>query len=310
MTIDEFEGQWRDGGEFVTAHTSGSTGTPKEIRLPKADMRASASATNAFFSLGAGAVYGVPLSFDYIAARMQAVRAWQGGGRVAVIAPSNTFAMPAGRIDLLAVVPSQCPWLAAHPEWAERVGDVIVGGAPLDSATARALVGAGYRPWQTYGMTETCSHVALRPLESKEYTALPGVTFSTDARGCLVVDIPYMTIGRVVTNDIVELVSPTRFVWLGRADNVINSGGIKIMPEELEARIRALVPDLDFDFYVTGRPDSRWGTAVTLVGEADADSLAALAGRLDALLPHTHLPKRYESLIPLPRTPNGKLRRL
>ena len=308
MTITEFEKEWHDDSNFINAKTSGSTGSPKPIRLLKSDMKASAIATNAFFGLGPGSVYACPLDFDYIAAKMMAVRADVVGGVVAAIPPSNNFYISYA-IDLLAIVPSQADCLLRHPEWASAIKNVIIGGAPLSRKRADALVDAGFNCWQTYGMTETCSHVALRRLESSEYTALPGVTFSVDERGCLIIDAPHFAARRFVTNDIVTLLSPTTFVWHGRYDNVINSGGIKIHPEELEARIKDLL-NPDFDFYITGRADEKWGQAVVLVAEAEAEILAKVEQQLSNVLDHKELPKAYESVDALPRTANGKLKRI
>ena len=141
MTAEEFERQWIDGNDFIIAHTSGSTGKPKEIRLKKADMRASACATNAFFGLGDGAVFFCPLDFAYIAAKMMAVRARECGGTLIAVAPCNDFDIQQ-RVDLLAIVPSQAKCLLKHPEWASRIGHIIIGGAPLAQTTADALMDA------------------------------------------------------------------------------------------------------------------------------------------------------------------------
>lgn len=308
MTITEFEQEWHNDSIFINARTSGSTGSPKAIRLLKSDMKASAIGTNTFFGLGSGAVLACPLDFDYIAAKMMVVRADVAGGLVAAIPPSNSFHISYA-IDLLAIVPSQADCLLRHPEWASAIKNVIIGGAPLSRERADALVDAGFNCWQTYGMTETCSHVALRRLETLEYTALPGVTFSVDERGCLIINAPYFAARRFVTNDIVTLLSPTSFVWHGRYDNVINSGGIKIHPEELEAEIKdSLSPD--FEFYITGRADEKWGQVVVMVAEADAKVLVEVERQLSNTLDHKRLPRSYESVKALPRTANGKLKRI
>lgn len=305
MTAEEFERQWIDGNDFIIAHTSGSTGKPKEIRLKKADMRASACATNAFFGLGDGAVFFCPLDFAYIAAKMMAVRARECGGTLIAVAPCNDFDIQQ-RVDLLAIVPSQAKCLLKHPEWASRIGHIIIGGAPLAQTTADALMDAGFHCWQTYGMTETCSHVALRPLGSDIYRGLPGIRFSTDTRGCLVIVVERTEPQRFVTNDTVELLTDSTFRWLGRYDNVINSGGIKIFPEELEEEIRRVAAP-DFDFYIAADPHPEWGQTVRLVAEAGEEKLDRLRAKLEATLDHKRLPKRYVSVDSLPRTYNNKL---
>lgn len=305
MTAEEFREQWLDGSDFIIAHTSGSTGKPKEIRLAKADMRASARATNEFFGLDKGSVFFCPLDFSYIAAKMMLVRACECSGELISVKPSNLFDIPR-HVDLLAIVPSQTECLLNHPQWAEQIRSTIIGGAPLAQSQAQKLMDAGFRCWQTYGMTETCSHVALKPLDSDDFTALPGTSFSTDARGCLVIDLQRTAPRQFVTNDLVELLNNRTFRWRGRYDNVINSGGIKIIPEELEAEIRRVVAP-DFDFYIASDPHPVWGQAVRLVGEADERELALLQRKLEEALDHRRLPKRYVSVSSLPRTYNHKI---
>ena len=247
MTYSEFMRLWLDDNDTVLCHTSGSTGTPKPIALSKNDMRASARVTNTFFGITADSTVSVPLPFDYIAARMMAVRAHEAGCRIVTPTPSNTpdFFGEAGHIDLLAIVPSQVEALVATPHIGQRVRCVIVGGAPLSDTRKHALVRAGIHGYITYGMTETCSHIALADIadDSGIFRAIAKDTcFSTDACGCLTADIPHLSIRRVVTNDIVSILSPTEFRWLGRADNIINSAGLKYAPKNWSGLWRRCCP--------------------------------------------------------------------
>lgn len=292
-------------GEFITAHTSGSTGKPKPIRLAKADMIVSAKATCRFFGIGPESELACPLSASYIAGKMMIVRALVSGARLRMLTPSRSLDVLAslGRIDLLPIVPAQALSL---PEGLD-VGNLLVGGgAPTDEQSDR-LRGLGIDTWVSYGMTETCSHVALRRLDSSVYTALPGVTFSTDSRSCLVIDWPDMTFGRLVTNDVVRLLSPSRFEWLGRHDNVINSGGIKIHPEDDE---RLLAPHLPgILFYITSRHNAVWGQEAVLVvtsGTATDESILETCRRI---LPPYHVPKAVIRDSSPQFTSSGKLRR-
>lgn len=262
--------EWEDERPYVIAHTSGSTGTPKEIRLLKSDMLASARATVRFFGLAADSCLFLPLSPSYIAGKMQIVRALEAGCRLVVEEPSNhplrTLHTTDGRISLLPVVPSQVEGVLSSG-FADRIDAMIVGGAPLPPESERRIIGSGIRSYATYGMTETCSHVALRRLGEEDFTALPGFTFSLDSRGCLVIDSETMSFGRLTTNDIVSLSDPHRFRWLGRFDNIINSGGLKICPEEVEKRISSLMP-AGCRFYITSRPSARWGEEAVLVTDS------------------------------------------
>lgn len=308
MTISEFEGIWRNADTHIEAQTSGSTGKPKTIRLSKADMRASAHATNAFFGLEKGALYACPLDFCYIAARMMVVRAEDAAGIVSAIPPSNRFIIPYN-VDLLAIVPSQVECLLHHPEWAATIKNVIIGGAPLNENLRNALIRCGYNAFMTYGMTETCSHVALRPLESECYKALPGITFEIDHRGCLVIDIPYFNDPHVVTNDIVDLKSPTEFIWIGRADNIINSGGKKLSPEDIESEIHNKA-NPRFSFYITSAPDPKWGHVPAMVAECPEDELASVIAKLREHMDHTRLPRHYKAVKAISRTTSGKIVRI
>jgi o-succinylbenzoate---CoA ligase len=124
----------------------------------------------------------------------------------------------------------------------------------------------------TYGMTETISHIALRRLNGanrqKTFQALEGVQLSTDQRGCLVIKAGYLGQEPIVTNDIVELPTPKEFKWLGRVDFVINSGGLKVMPEKVEADISALMPD--GRFFIHGFPHKQLGQQVCLIVEGSS----------------------------------------
>ncbi|MDE6377305.1 MAG: AMP-binding protein, partial [Duncaniella sp.] len=213
-----FIDEWRSSSTVVSAHTSGSTGAPKRIDLLKGDMLASAQATVEFFGLRKGSTLYLPLSPSYIAGKMQIVRAEVAGCRLVVMPPSMDLHSVEGalpeRIDMLPIVPAQIKGLLGTPLSAVT-RHVIIGGAPMSPVQEREVLAAPFTAWATYGMTETCSHVALRRVGEESYHGLPGYTFSTDFRGCLVIDHPSMSFRRLVTNDLVELHSDVSFRWLG-----------------------------------------------------------------------------------------------
>lgn len=309
-SLTNFRAQWLDDKGFIVAHTSGSTGTPKEIHLPKADMVSSARATNHFFGITADAVLALPLSLDYIAGKMMAVRAFEAGCRLLQLPVSNRFTI-AESVDLLSVVPSQLECLLAQPQAPQLVRNLLIGGAPLSDDLRRRVVAAGFNAYIGYGMTETCSHVALQRLDSNgTYTAMPQVQFAVDHRNCLVIRSDRFTWKELITNDVVELISHTQFRWLGRADHVINSGGVKIHPEQVEALIRRQLPDLP-PFYLIGKPQPTLGSEVVIVIEATQPEADTILRRIAALnLPRYAHPRQAIAVASLPRTPNGKLRRL
>jgi len=311
MDTSGFLNQWFDCREYVDAHTSGSTGAPKDVRLLKADMVASARMTVEYFGLGDRSVLLCPLSADYIAGKMMLVRALYAHAVVVMLTPANCPVFSAA--DLLAIVPSQVDELVRHKELASCISNIIIGGAELSERRRRALIDAGFNAYETYGMTETCSHVALRRVcdgeQGRAFEALPGVHFSVDERGCLIVDVPHLSVGRVVTNDVVQLIDDGHFIWKGRFDNVINSGGIKIHPEQLEAEIARIIGPR-VKFYVCGVDDDRWGRAVAMVYEGSAEDSPHIAEMLSAALDHRCLPKHYYAVKALARTSSGKIRRL
>lgn len=311
MTIDEFIAEWGNDRDYVVAHTSGSTGTPKEIRLLKADMKASALATNRRFGITDRSSLFLCLSVDYIAGKMMIVRSLLSGARLVVEKPSNR---PLEHYDgeplsLVAVVPSQALWLAEHPDRLRYVGKMIVGGGEVPETLRRRLAALGVEAYSTYGMTETCSHVALSRLADEKipYEAIAPTTFSVDDRGCLVIEAPQFSFGRLVTNDVVDLLSATSFFWKGRWDNVINTGGIKVFPEQMERKIGALPYGR---YYISSRPSEKWGREVVLYLESspltDADR-AALDERLRSVLSPYEMPKAVITEERFEETSSGKI---
>jgi len=311
--LKTFIAEWESDELFVRAHTSGSTGRPKEIKLLKADMRASSYATNTFFGINRNSVVCMALSVDYIAGKMMAVRALESGATLVDIAPSNDVRLPDsyGVIDLLAVVPSQLKSFISNAEYAGRVRNLLVGGAPPAADDLHVLALLGYKVWISYGMTETCSHVALaRGDDSRRiFKAMPGISFDATDDGRLIVRAPRFSFKELVTNDVVSLIDASRFVWRGRADGIINSGGIKYVPEEIET---LYVPFIDRQrFYVSWVPDAKWGQALALIVEGGESDIDAIAARLSAgLSDRRRLPKRIFTVSKLPEASNGKIRRL
>lgn len=320
MTQLEFEKEWSDGLEYVVCHTSGSTGVPKEIRLSKDFMRQSARRTNDFFGIDAISHLHTCLDFCYIASKMMLVRADEAKCRLTSEHPSNR---PLGdvakdeTIDLLSVVPSQMEWiLDASVPWA-GIRNILVGGSAIPPMMRRRIAFSEYEVWETYGMTETASHIALRRVEEDEknpFRTLPGITVSANEKGCLVIMLP--EIDAIATNDLAEVLSPTEFRILGRADHCIISGGIKIIPEDME---RQLGPFIAFDYCITSVPDKKWGEKLVLAvdikdSELDVAFLKkAVSVRLNQYKKILNLgvkaPKDVMIISGFPKTSNGKIDR-
>lgn len=264
--------EWFDDRSYVPGHTSGSTGAPKEIQLSKADMRASARMTNAFFAIGRESVLLLCLSVSYIAGKMMVVRALEAGAELLTVKVSSHPLRITGqeeyvdrRIDLAAMVPMQVEESMKSESEKQRFGYIrhlIIGGAPVSVALEERLKKIPTQCYATYGMTETVSHIALKKLNSDPaYFALGEVGFEQDERGCLIIDAPHLQARRFVTNDMVRLHGNKRFEWLGRFDYVINSGGIKLFPELIEQKLVRSIPGR---FFITSRPDEVLGESVLL----------------------------------------------
>lgn len=227
---DDFLAEWNNNLPYVTAHTSGSTGKPKEIRLLKSDMIKSAEATCRFFGIDRWSTLLLPLSPDYIAGKMMIVRALVSDADLYIEkASSSPLKKDYGTsIDLLPIVPSQIGPILENP-FLSRVKNLLIGGGTIPPDMEKAIVDRGVNAFASYGMTETCSHIALRNVASDNgiFTTVPGIEIDTDTRGCLVLKRHPFSFGSLATNDIIELLDSCHFRWRGRYDNVINSGGVK-----------------------------------------------------------------------------------
>lgn len=306
----DFVTQWESGVKSFPARTSGSTGAPKEILLQRADMLRSAMATCDYFNLSSGSTIVSPLSASYIAGKMMIVRAIVADCRLVMEAPSNKPLIDFyGDIDLLPIVPSQAEWLLTSDLRGNRLKNVIVGGAPVPPSLECRLASASFNCVATYGMTETCSHIALRTLGHPFFEAMPGVAFDVDADSCLIIQAEGYSFDRLITNDIVEIIDNRRFRWLGRRDNVIISGGVKLYPEDIERELSVVV---DSPFYLIGRPDDKWGTAMVMYIECDACEIDTekLKSKIKMIVHPHKVPHEIRLREKFERTSSGKIRRV
>ncbi|MFD2907867.1 AMP-binding protein [Flavobacterium ardleyense] len=261
---------WIDEKETIDLMTSGTTGTPKLITLQKQAMVNSAIATADFFDLRPGDTALHCLPTKYIAGKMMLVRAIVIGLELDIVAPASHIEIsPSKKYDFGAILPMQA--LASLREL-NQFKKIIIGGAKLDSALAEKLSDCTAAIYETYGMTETITHIAAKKIGSTHFKILPHITISKDERGCLIIKAPKVTNETIVTNDLVEIYNESEFQWLGRYDNVINSGGIKYLPEQIEAK---LVTKIDHRFFIAGMPDGVLGEKIVLFIEAEKFPLEA-----------------------------------
>lgn len=312
MSLEEFLSEWNNDSPFVHVQTSGSTGAPKPMLAEKRRMLASARITNDFLGLCEGDAALLCMSLDYIAGKMMVVRSIERGLKLITVEPSghplnhSQLAIDDCQIDFAAMVPLQVYNTLQVPEERKRllqIRHLIIGGGAIDEALGAELKNFPNAVWSTYGMTETLSHIALRRLSGPEasdwYIPFPSVKVSLSEDGCLVIDAPEVCPERLVTNDIAEI-SPQGFRILGRKDNVICSGGIKIQIEEVESRLR---PFLRVPYLISKRSDPKFGEVSVLLTEGSIDEARQICERI---LPKYYLPRHYLHVDRIPLTETGK----
>ncbi|WP_405415638.1 AMP-binding protein [Maribacter sp. Asnod1-A12] len=307
--IGEFIIDWIDDSPTISVKTSGSTGTPKTIVLKKVQMENSALATGSYFNLSPGSSALLCLPATYIAGKMMLVRAMVLGLDIHFVPPTSNPLEGINRsFDFGAMVPLQ---VANSLTKLSLLHKLIVGGAPISTSIRKEIKGISNASYETYGMTETITHIAVKPLnnivsDDMPFSVLPDVVISKDDRNCLVINAPKIADETVVTNDVIELVSTKEFKWLGRFDNVINSGGIKLHPEHIE---KVLSKYVNVPFFIIGVEDEELGQKVVLVVE-DA-SKSEIQKIIDTIQDIRKFEKPKNILVAkeFQRTENGKVQR-
>ncbi len=308
--LARFLAQWRSPDAFVPVDTSGSTGSPKRLLADKRRMAQSARRTCAFLGLKPGdrALLAMPLR--YIAGKMVVVRALVCGLDLVPVEPCLA---PFGPLDapcgFAAVTPMQAWESLKEPRSRDMLlasRHLLLGGGPVSAELAELLRDAPCQVWSSYGMTETLSHIALRrvngPCASEWYEPLPGVVLSLSGEGTLCISAPAVCEGTLATNDLCEMDGTGRFRILGRRDNVIDSGGVKVQIEAVEA---LLGPAMHAPFCIAGVKDPRLGEKIVLLHEEEADP-AELEARARQVLPRHWVPRACFKVDALPRTGTGK----
>lgn len=312
MDYPDFIQEWRNTDSFIKVHTSGSTGIPKEIKLDKDFVRESGRRTINFFKLNENSHLHSCISPDFIGGKMMAVRAEMLECKFSWEKPSNqslsALCTRDSALDLVAVVPSQMKFIIENQDNLPIIKNIIVGGAPIPMELRIKIAKSGLNAYETYGMTETASHIALRKIcECEDYfKVLDGIAISTDNRGCLVIS---MAGKEISTNDLAEIKGDNEFKILGRIDNMIITGAKKVNPLDIE---NALAEIISVPFMITGFPDEKWGEKIVLLLQAKANQLISrdnLMNQMRTLLPSWQVPKEILFVSSFPTTANGKLKR-
>ena len=276
---------WFSEEAYITVKTSGSTGIPKDIKLEKSKMMNSALATGAFFELKENTTALLCLPTEYIAGKMMLIRALTLGWQLDIISPTSFPLRGMKKLyDFSAMVPLQ---LENSINSLHQIKKLIVGGGVVSNQLQDKIQSSSCSVFATYGMTETITHIAVKRLnnfsslqknnsnESSQkdfYQTLPNVEIYKDVRNCLVIKAPKVSNEVIFTNDIIHLVADDQFEWLGRLDNVINSGGVKLHPEKIEEKLSKIISKR---FFVAGITDDKLGQKLVLMIEQPFASLEA-----------------------------------
>ena len=336
--VAQFLENWFNEKFFIEVKTSGSTGTPKIIQLQKMHMINSAKATGEFFNLFENTTALLCMSVTFIAGKMMLVRALTLGWQLDIIEPTSS---PLNNIskdyDFSAMVPLQ---VSNSLKNIHKIKKLIVGGGVVSNDLLLKIQSLKTEIFATYGMTETVTHIAIKKLNNfqnfnsfgveksknmipsqaendvkschaehvsvSHYITLPNIKISTDSRGCLVIDAPKICDKKVITNDLVELISETEFKWLGRYDSIINSGGIKLIPEQIEEKLSKIISER---FFITGILDAFLGEKLVLIIEGASNLNLAKKVKQLSSLSKFEKPKEIYFISKFIETPTQKVNR-
>lgn len=274
--MGDFLMDWLDAKDYINVRTSGSTGKPKLMEVSKQAMVNSAIATGNYFNMEPGQKALLCLPTHYIAGKMMLVRAMVLGLELDFVDPTSQPVFDYGQTyDFCAMIPLQ---LKNTVDYIYNIKTLIIGGASISQPLEDAIQGLDTKIYATYGMTETVSHVAVRAINGKQkmkyFTVFPEVSISQDDRGCLVIDAPKVAAERLVTNDVVTIHSDTEFELMGRMDNIINSGGVKLFPEQIEAKLAGKIKER---FIIASQPNADLGEKLILVLESETNTIDSSA---------------------------------
>ncbi len=317
-TIWQFVDDWFSSSRSVFVFSSGSTGVPRSIEHSKDAMRNSANATCQALQLLPGDNALLCLPADKIGGMMMLVRCIENKMPLYCIQPvSDPLKNIPGdvKIDFAAFTPMQLSGIMKDDSLLEKagsIGKIILGGEGIQPELMAKIQPLANEVYATFGMTETISHIALKRLNGtnphRYFKTLPGIDIATNAQGQLIINASGLRLKELHTNDIINLISPTEFEWLGRSDNVINTGGIKVYPEQVET---ALSPEVPYPFFIASIPDVTYGEKVVLVVETDR----LTPGEQESVVTACHTLDKYQQpkeilLVPVfERTANNKLKR-
>ena len=319
QSTKEFLQSWMQQKSHYDIHTSGSTGTPKKITISRRQMEASAQFTINALKIPKNAKALVCLDTAYIAGKMMLVRAMIGGMDIYALDPSsNPYTNITFQPDFAALVPLQVENSLndAHTRNLLNLTQyIIIGGAPVSETLHEKIRSLQPNIYATYGMTETVSHIALKKLnnpgQSEYFKAFDEVELGLDYRGCLSIKSILSNHELLQTNDLVKLHGKHEFEWLGRIDNTINTGGVKVQSEKIERYVGKAFQHFNLKnrFFIYGVDDDRLGQKVSLLIEGNTGLESEIISYLTQHLHKYEMPREVKHVIAFKETPTGKIDR-
>lgn len=303
--IGDFLLDWLDENDTLPVTTSGTTGRPKQIRVSKQAMVHSAVRTAEFFDLPAGGAALLCLPVDFIAGKMMLVRAIVLGLELDLTPPTLHPEFPKDKnYEFVAMIPQQ---VENTIDQISQINVLLIGGAAMSKNLRKKLIPHG-GCYETYGMTETLTHIAVAPVQEPPapFRTLEGVRVSQDSTGCLCIDAPHVLDQPIQTQDLVNCLDDQTFYFLGRKDFVINSGGRKLHPERIEQQLSG---QIELPFFITKKADQTFGEVPVLVVEDPSNSVSAAVLKTLVGLDKYEMPKEIYTLPEFIKTPNGKIKR-
>jgi len=308
--VIDFLQEWYSSSNKITVHTSGSTGNPKQIELSKWSMRSSAQKTAKYFQFEQGDVALLGLSAKYIAGKMMIVRAIICKLDLILVKPqANPLKSVSQTIDFVPLTPHQLMTIwNESPSSFNNIDTILLGGSPVNYKHMDILPQIHSNVYQGFGMTETITHIAVRSLTNHEqkYRLLDGVLVKAGDKGRLIIEADHID-QSIITNDLVEIYEDQSFKWLGRLDNVINTGGIKVYPETIESKLHPSIGDCAF--FVHKQFDEALGQKVVLLIESDEKSIVDKLDKSFELLDRYERPKHIYYVDSFVYTETGKINR-
>ena len=265
--VNQFLYDWFDEKDYIISKTSGSTGKPKELKLKKEYLRASARMTGDYFQFKETDNLLLSLQIFGIGGKMIIIRAIEFNCNLIVVSPQyNPLKDLKNReIKIISLVPYQVNKIIEEDKDAfSNVQNVLIGGAPVGIKLINKLKFLNTAFFETFGMTETYSHIALKNLKENAYFQLLNNIIINTQNDCLQINAPHLGIQNLLTNDLINKIDESHFEWIGRKDFIINSGGVKLQPELIEKKLEEIITT---SYFISKEKDDNFGEIVVLIIE-------------------------------------------